>query len=115
MGSLAQASTRRYSAVEPDNTDQASWLRSIATVLNNVLLGKLNNTGVVTLTANAATTTLADPRIGANSVIHLMPTTVNAAVALATTYFTTFLDGSCVINHTNNAQADKTFSFTITG
>lgn len=115
MGSLAQASGRRYHGVEPSNDDHDAWLSKIASVLNGVLSGKLNNTGVITLTANAATTTFTDSRIGANSVIGLMPTTANAAAALATTYFNTFANGSCVINHANNAQADKTFSFTITG
>ena len=115
MGSLAQASGRRYPAVEPSNTDIPAWVTKIASVLNGVLSGKMNNTSTVTLAANAATTTLTDSRIGANSVISLMPTTANAAAALATTYFDTFADGSCVINHANNAQADKTFSLTITG
>lgn len=115
MGSLSQASGRRYLGVETENVDQAVWLTKIANVLNNVLSGKMNNTGTVTLTANAATTTLTDSRIGANSVVLLMPTTANAAAALATTYFDTFADGSCVINHTNDALADKTFSYTITG
>lgn len=115
MGSLAQASGRRYLGVESANQDQGAWLAKIAAVLNGVLAGKTNNTTTVTLTANAATTTLTDSRIGANSVICLMPTTANAAAALATTYFNTFADGSCVINHANNAQADKTFSVTITG
>ena len=110
MGSLAQASTRRYNAItNPDDPAQ------VANVVNNILTGKMNNTSVVTLTANAATTTLTDSRIGSNSVICLMPTTANAAAALATTYFNTFADGSCVINHANNAQVDKTFSLTITG
>lgn len=115
MGSLAQASGRRYLGVETENADQTVWLTKIASVLNNVLSGKMNNTGTVTLAANAATTTLTDSRIGANSVVLLMPTTANAAAALATTYFDTFADGSCVINHANNAQADKTFSYTVTG
>ena len=110
MGSLAQTSTRRYNAVtDPDNTAQ------VANVINNILAGKLNNTSTVTLTANAASTTLTDSRIGANSVISLMPTTANAASAISTTYFDTFADGSCVIHHSNNAQVDKTFSVTIIG
>lgn len=115
MGSLAQASGRQYLGVKTSSDDHDAWLIEVTNVLNNVLKGKLNNTSTVTLTANAATTTLTDSRIGANSVISLMPTTANAAGALATTYFNTFLDGSCVINHANNAQADKTFSLTITG
>lgn len=115
MGSLAQASGRRYPGVETLNNDHDAWLAKIASVLNNILAGKLNNNGTVTLTANAATTTFTDSRIGANSVICLMPTTANAAAAIATTYFSAFVTGACTINHANDAQVDKTFSFTITG
>lgn len=110
MGSLAQASGRRYDGVDnPENKDK------IQEVINNMLAGKLNNNGIITLTANAATTTFTDSRIGSNSVVLLMPTTANAAAAIATTYMNTFAKGSCVINHANNAQADKTFWFAIFG
>lgn len=110
MGSLAQASGRRFSGViNPDDSVQ------VATVVNNILAGKMNNTATVTLTASSATTTLTDSRIGANSVISLMPTTANAAAAMTNVYFTAFADGSCTINHANNAQVDRTFGYTITG
>ena len=115
MGSLAQASGRRYLGVEGSNEDQTAWITRIVGVLNNVLAGKLNNTGTVTLTANSATTTLTDSRIGANSVIYFMPTTVNAASELPLIYFVTFLKGSCVVTHANNAHTDKTFVYTVTG
>ncbi len=115
MGSLALASTRMYLAVSPFNEDEAAHRREIASVLNNAMQGKLNNTGTMTQTANAATTTLTDPRIGANSAILLMPHTANAAAALAVTYFTAFADGSCTMNHANNAQVDKTFTYVVVG
>lgn len=83
--------------------------------INKILSGKTNNFGTVTLTANAASTVLSDPRIGINSVIHLQPTTANAAGALATTYFGTPGDGVVTINHANNAQSDKTFAYTVVG
>lgn len=70
-------------------------------------------TGTVTLTANAASTTLTDDNITASSVILLMPTTANAAGALATTYIGTVAVGSATITHANNAQADKTFKYSV--
>ena len=110
MGSLAQASGRRYLGVDnPEDKDK------IQEVLNNVLAGKLNNNGIITLTANAATTTFTDSRIGSNSVIQFMPTTANAAAEIANVYCDTFAKGSCVIHHSNNAQVDKTYWFTVTG
>ena len=96
-------------------TDIAEQVRKIVTALNNVLRGKTNNTGEVTLTANDTTTTLSDIRIGIQSVISLQPTTSNAAGALASTYLDDPGDGSVVINHANNAQTDRTFKYIVTG
>lgn len=72
-------------------------------------------TGTVTLTANAASTTLTDTRLTASSCISLMPTTANAAGALATTYIGTRAIGSATITHANNAQVDKTFAYSVIG
>lgn len=115
MGSLALATGKGYPAVEPFNDDDKAHRRALAVVLNNAMQGKLNNTGTFSLTANAASTTLTDARIGANSTVLLMPTTANAASALATTYFSAFADGSCTVTHANNAQADKTFNYAVLG
>lgn len=113
MGSLATSGG--YPGVVPFDTDEAAHRRQLALVANNLLRGKSNNTGTLTLTAAAATTTLTDSRIGATSVVLLMPTTANAAAAIATTYFTAFVKGSCTVNHANNAQVDKTFRYAVIG
>lgn len=48
--------------------------RAVAEIVNGIMDGKTNNTGTVTLaTGNATTTTITDARIGANSVILLVP------------------------------------------
>ena len=58
--------------------------REISEVVNNLVEGKSNNTGEITLAGSSATTTtINDERIGFNSVILLMPTTSSAA---STTY-----------------------------
>lgn len=113
MGSLATSGA--YLALKRSYGDWRDFAFDAVNVVNQILRGKLNNTGSVTLTANAASTTLTDERIGANSVILLCPTTANAAGALATTYFSAFTEGSCTITHANNAQNDKTFRYTVTG
>lgn len=115
MGSLSEAAGTGYLGVVTSNEDVPSYLRQIASVLNNVLQGKLNCTGTLTLTANAASTTLTDARVGANSVVATMATTANAAAALGGLYFDTFLDGSCVAHHANDANIDKTFRYAIFG
>ncbi len=91
------------------------WMAKMARAINNILKGKTNNTGDVTLTANAASTVVTDPRVGYYSVVTLSPTTANAAAALATTYIATYGDGTFTITHANNAQADKTFKYVVTG
>jgi hypothetical protein len=53
--------------------------RSVAEIVNNLVEGKSNNTGEVTLaTGNATTTTINDERIGYNSIILLTPISVAA-------------------------------------
>jgi hypothetical protein len=115
MGSLADASGRRYSGPPVFLSDGDEHRRLIANAVLGVLQGKLNNTGTFTITDNVATTALSDVRIGANSAIFAMPTTANAAAAIATMYFNTFAEGSCVINHANNAQTDRVFVYAVFG
>ena len=60
-----------YRRLPPFGGDQ----RAVAEIVNNIMDGKTNNTGSITLaTGGAATTTITDARIGVNSVILLMPT-----------------------------------------
>ena len=98
-----------------DLTDILRWIAQAARRLNGLLDGKSDNYGTVTLTANATTTTLKDARLNVNSVILLMPKTLNAAVAIDTLYFSTPTKGQVVINHGNDANADKTFRYIVVG
>lgn len=93
--------------------DEAEHRRLLAGAIINILRGKLNNTGSVTLTASSATTTLTDIRIGKDAVILFQPTTANAAAELATLYPGTPGDGTVTLNHANNAQTDRTFKYAI--
>lgn len=115
MGSLATAAGKGFPGVATFDDDEARHRRQIAIVLNNVLQGRTNNTGTLTITANVATTTLNDSRIGPNSAIVLMPTTANAAAALTNIYFTGFGDSTCTVNHANNAQTDRVFNYAVIG
>jgi hypothetical protein len=70
----------------PDMYRKLPWRggnpREVAEVVNNLVEGKSNNTGTVTLdTGWATTTTLYDERIGRNSVILLMPESTQAEQA----------------------------------
>lgn len=54
--------------------------RAVAEVVNNIMNGKTNNTGIVTLaTGGATTTTITDRRISVDSVILFAPSTFEAS------------------------------------
>lgn len=86
-----------------------------AVILDGVMDGKINATGTVTLTANSATTTLADLRIGPNSIIVFMPTTANAAAEKDNLYVSSRGKETATLTHSNNAQTDRTFAYAVLG
>lgn len=62
---------------------QGGTPREVSEIVNNLVEGKSNNTGEITLAASGATsTTINDERIGFNSVVLLMATTASAANAI---------------------------------
>lgn len=86
--------------------------RELGAAINQIIDGKGNNTGSVTLTASAASTVVSNARVSEDSHISLTPTTANAATALTTTYVTAS-NGSFTINHANNAQTDRTYTYSL--
>ena len=95
----------------------ADGFRQIASILNNTIAGNLDNTGTVTLTVSVTTTTVTDPRATNDSVIALTATTANAAAEIGngTIYISSTTTGQFVITHANNAVADRTYTYTVTG
>lgn len=93
----------------------AEHRRRIALTVEQIRIGKIENIGEVTLDANQATTVLNDSRISVQSFIGLMSLTANAATEIATLFFSAQTTGSATITHTNNAQTDRTFRYTIIG
>lgn len=95
----------------------ASWIKDTAEIITAMQRGRHNNVGIVTLTASATSTTLTDPRIAADSAVLLVPTTATAAAEMGTLYIseTGRVNGAVVITHSNTADADKTFRYTIIG
>ncbi len=89
--------------------------REIAERVNRLNQGKMNAVTTLTLTANAATTTFTDVRIGGMSYIGFSPTTANAAAELATLYVSAKANGSATLTHANNAQTDRTYDVLIIG
>jgi hypothetical protein len=82
-----------------------------------VLRTLAERTGLVTLTANAGSTTLVDARIRHDSPVALLPVTTNAAAELVAGLLHVNeagrVNGSVAIVHANNAQTDRTFRYLI--
>ena len=113
-----RASATAYATVPIDWLgSQEEFTRKISEVVRGIMQGKINATGSVTLTANQATTTLNDLRLGPGSVINFMPTTANAAaeVGAGGMYVSSRGKQTATITHANNAQVDRTFAYSILG
>ena len=87
--------------------------REVVSVVNNLMDGATNSKLEATLTANAATTTITDVRLGLESILLPNALTANAALIQGSLWYDNFAIGSVRVNHTNSATADKTFRFEI--
>lgn len=89
----------------------------LVSFVNRLLIGRLNAFKDITLTANSATTTISDSRIGAMTALMFMPQTANAAAGLSALYVpqATMSKGQAVIQHANNAQTDRAYRVLIIG
>ena len=85
--------------------------------INQLIRGRSNAVGEVTLTANAATTTITGPNINADAECFLMPKTANAAAEFGngTIRISAIVAGTVTITHANNAQTDRTFGYLVIG
>ena len=93
------------------------FTRQIAQAVSRLAAGQSNAIGSVTLTANAASTTVTDARMGADGLVLFDPLTANAATELAggAMRVSSRSQGQFVIAHANNAQTDRTFKYLIQG
>lgn len=112
-----------YEGVPTSMPEPLEWCRRLARLANSLLNGKSNNIGTVTLTASAASTAvmLAEGRLGKDTVILFDPLTANAAADLygggmyVAQADRDVLGKQFTITHPNNANADKSFRFTLIG
>ena len=112
-----RASARSYDTVPLSWPNTEEWMRLLAESIQGILDGKINATGTVTLTANSATSTLADRRIGPDSAIFFMPTTANAATEFGAGTLQVSSRGkqTATLTHVNNAETDRTFGYVVLG
>lgn len=96
------------------------WLNDIKRLLQIALddIAVLSsNSAEVTLIANAVGTIITADSITAASHFSFTPLTANAAAELGagTMYVSARAAGSATITHANNAQTDRTFSYSLIG
>jgi hypothetical protein len=96
-------------------TDEKEHRRKIASTVNQMLGGKMNCTGTLTLAATATATVLTDARIGPASVILLMPATASAAAAVAGLYVGARGKGSATLSHAAAPATDQRFGYAVIG
>lgn len=84
--------------------------------INELIQGRSNASGSVTLSPGETHTTVTRDTISSQAAVLLWPCTANAAAALTTTYATVNpAGGSFTVYHANNAQVDRTFSWLAVG
>lgn len=80
-----------------------------------LVVGRNNAVGQVTLTQNAASTTVLKDTISPDCKPQLTPATSAAAAEVASVYVSAVAKGSFTITHPNNATAGRTWNWHATG
>jgi hypothetical protein len=89
--------------------------RLLAMVVNNILRGKLHNTGSVIFVHGGVSTTVSDIRCGINSVVFLMATNDDGAAALDTWRVSTITDGAFTVTHVSTSTSTAAAKYAIFG
>lgn len=89
----------------------------IVQAIRNLQAGRNNATGSVSLAINTTTTTVVVPNCAPTSQVFLFPKTAHAGAELAAggCFVSSIGNGSFVVTHANNAQADRTFGYVALG
>jgi hypothetical protein len=93
--------------------DEIKHRRRIAVWAGSVQQGKINCTGQATLQAGTVSTTVADARVGINTVVILAPATAKALSARPTVVVSTVTRQSFTIAHSATAAVNKTFRYAL--
>lgn len=82
-----------------------------------LIRGRSNAVGSVTLAANAASTTVTRDNMNENAAVFLVPRTANASaeIGAGTAYVSAITSADFTITHANNAQTDRTFDYVVIG
>jgi hypothetical protein len=91
--------------------------RDISFLLQQLIRGRSNAVGSVTLDENVASTTVTRDNMNLNAAVFFSPETANAAAEQGngTMYVSSITKSGFVITHANNAQTDRTFGYVVLG
>jgi hypothetical protein len=90
--------------------------REVSEVVNNLVEGKINSTGVLNLTASSTTTVVSDLRVNPNSVILWTPKSASAAQELTHLYLSSVGKQTFTLTHRSNSNtSDIIFHYVVLG
>jgi len=107
------------SATNLDPNEQNIW--KIVNAIRQLIQGRNNATGMVTLTPGTTTTTVLAPNCAAGSCVVLFAATASAATATTASVDSPYVlqanvsNGQFIISHTNLASVDRTFYWVVLG
>jgi hypothetical protein len=101
----------------PQLSPSETQLYRIVNAVRQLMQGRSNAAGSVTLAASAASTTVTAPNCAPGSQVFLFPRTAHAGAELAAggCYVSAIAGGAFTITHANNPQTDRTFSYVCLG
>lgn len=122
IGAAGRATRRGVLEISGINLapEETSIYRIVQAIIQ-LLQGRSNAVGEVTLRANQTTTVVtkavarAAVNVSADSEVFLTPLTANAAAAVPTTYVSSVVQGGFTLTHASNAQINKTFGWVALG
>lgn len=90
-------------------------IQRLVDAIIQLVQGRHNATGEVTLTPLATTTVVQHVNCSVDSIPLLSPRTASAAAAIPTAYISSVLNGQFTITHASSAAADQRFGYTVGG
>jgi hypothetical protein len=101
----------------PQLSPSETQLYIIVNAVRQLMQGRSNAAGSVTLAASVASTTVSAPNSAPGAQVFLFPRTPHAAAELAagTCYVSAIAAGTFTVTHANNPQLDRTFSYVCLG
>ena len=101
----------------PQLSPSETQLYTIVNAVRQLMQGRSNAAGSVTLAPSAAATTVTAPNCAPGAQVFLFPRTAQAAAELAAggCFVSAVTSGAFTVTHANNPQTDRTFSYVCLG